>query len=327
LRFLAALGRARLAPVPAGAVTQPASVAQMEQSGARWPEAHFDAELMAALAAAAHTMLGFDMVRVPFDQTVEAGLLGADVDHGDATSNCSVRAHPLAIGDPLPVLPDFSSGRARTVAQAIRILKARVGGEAAVIGGIAGPFTLVCQLAGVSRVLMDALRRPDALQPYLDFAVEAGAAYAAAQVDAGADAICVEDMSASLDLTSPMIYRKLILGSQQRLIAAIKAPVILHICGSNTKILDLLGETGAAALSLEDRTDLAAAVKAGRCAVIGGIAPVEVLLQGTPADVRRSAEACLGAGVHVLAPGCGVPPLAPAENLREMVRSARQWHA
>jgi [methyl-Co(III) methanol-specific corrinoid protein]:coenzyme M methyltransferase len=146
------------------------------------------------------------------------------------------------------------------------------------------------------------------------------------QVEAGADVICVEDMSASLDLTSPAIYRKLILAAQQRLVAAIGAPVILHVCGSNTKILDLLAETGAA-LSLENRTDLAAAVSRGKCAVIGGVPPVEVLLQGSPDDVRRSALECLQAGVHILAPGCGVPPMTPDENLHALARTARDWNA
>ncbi len=315
-RVLAALRRERVSPLPVGAVTQSASVWQMETLGVRWPEAHLDPQRMAALAEGAHTLLGFDMVRVPFDQTVEAGLLGAEVDYGDQTSNCSLRSHPLKLGDSLPPFPDLGSGRARVVTDALRLLRARTG--AAVIGGLVGPFTLVCQLAGISTVLMAAVRQPDRLLPYLDFATQLGTAYARRQIDAGADAICVEDMSASLDLTSPRIYQSLILPAHQKLIAAIPAPVILHICGANTKILALLFQTGAAALSLEDRTDLAAAA-AGPCAIIGGINPghFTVSLDFTVF------EASLAAGVHMLAPGCGIEPATPVENLREMVRVAR----
>jgi MtaA/CmuA family methyltransferase len=145
------------------------------------------------------------------------------------------------------------------------------------------------------------------------------------QVDAGADVICVEDMSASLDLTSPAIYRTLILPAQERLICAIRAPVILHICGGNTKILDLMMCSGAAALSLEARTDLASAVQMGKCAVVGGVAPTEVLLAGGIEDVRSASLACLRAGVHILAPGCGIPVNTPTDNLKEMARVAREW--
>ena len=329
-RVLAALRRERVHPVPVGAVTQSASLAQMEALSIQWPEAHCGPAQMARLAAGARDLLGFDMVRVPFDQTIEAGLLGAEVDLGDGASNCSVRSHPLPFGRgscPPPAMPDLGSGRAKTVVEAIKILRRELDGDAAVIGGMVGPFTLACQLAGVAETVMSSLRRPESVRPMLDFAVELGIEYARRQVEAGADAISVEDMSASLDLTSPAIFRNLVLPAHQRLVAGIAAPVILHICGSNTRILDLLAETGAAALSLEARTDLARAVAGGRCAVVGGVDPVGVLLNGKSGDVRRASLECLEAGVHILAPGCGIAPGTPTENLLEMARVAREWKA
>jgi [methyl-Co(III) methanol-specific corrinoid protein]:coenzyme M methyltransferase len=279
---------------------------------------------MAGLADGARSLLGFETVRVPFDQTLEAELFGAGVALGDESSVGSVRSHPFNLDQPLPAIPDFSTGRARTVAQAIGILKRKAGDGAAVIGGLVGPFTLACQLAGLSEVVMTALRKPAAVRPWLDLAVEAGLEYARRQVAAGADAMCVEDMSASLDLTSPGIYRSLILPAHQRLVAAIPAPVILHICGSNTRILELLCETGADALSLESKTDLASAVSLRACAVLGGVDPVRTLLHGTLEDVRRACAQDLDAGVHILAPGCGLPPDVPTANLQEMVRVARE---
>jgi [methyl-Co(III) methanol-specific corrinoid protein]:coenzyme M methyltransferase len=297
----------------------------MAAAGAWWPEAHCDPAAMAALADAARSVLGFEMLRVPFDQTVEAELLGAAVARGDRVSNCSLRSQPFALTDPAPAVPGFDSGRARVVTEAIAILKQRAGEAAAVIGGIVGPFTLACQLAGLAEVLMAAARRPDAVRPWLDFAVEAGIAYARRQVAAGADAICVDDMGASLELTSPALHRDLIVPAQQRLIGGIGAPVILHICGSNTRILELLGQSGAAALSLESKTDLARAVALNAGAVIGGVDPVGALFGGTPAEARRASLESLRAGVHILAPGCGLPAGAPTANLREMVGAAREW--
>ena len=49
---------------------------QMEQVQAFWPEGHEKGETMARQALAAHTVLGFDAVRVPFCQTFEAEALG-----------------------------------------------------------------------------------------------------------------------------------------------------------------------------------------------------------------------------------------------------------
>ncbi len=313
-------------PVPVGAITQPATRVLMQASGGWWPRAHFEPELMACLAGAAHTVLDFDFVRVPFDQTIEAELLGCPLEHGGGASNCAVRSNPWSLDSAPPPMPDLHSGRSWVVSEALAILKREMREDAAVVGGLVGPFTLVSQLVGVSSLLMDALRRPDLLRPWLEFAVNFAAEYARLQIQAGADTICVEDMSASLDLTSPGIYRNLILPAQQALIAAIPAPVILHVCGDNTRIIGLLQQTGAAALSLEDRTDLKRAVE-GPCSIVGGIAPVEVLLNGNAEAVARASAACLEAGVRILAPGCGVAPETPTENLREMVRVAREWNA
>jgi [methyl-Co(III) methanol-specific corrinoid protein]:coenzyme M methyltransferase len=322
-RVLAALRRERLRPVPAGAVTQPATIDQMEACGAAWPEAHRDAAQMTALAETAHTLLDFDLVRVPFDQTIEAELLGATVDLGSRGRNCAVRRHPFTFGEPVPPLPDLDGGRAGVVLCALALLRQRT--EAAGVGGTVGPFTLVTQMFGAVPVLMAALRSPEALRPYLEFAVQFLSEYACLQFEAGADAICIEDMSASLDLTSPAIYGAIVLPAQQALIASIPGPVILHVCGGNTKILDLMQCSGAAALSLDARTDLSAAAAGNACAVVGGVPTVEALLNGSAEEVRRACAASLAAGVHVLAPACGIPPETPLENLREMVCAARSW--
>jgi [methyl-Co(III) methanol-specific corrinoid protein]:coenzyme M methyltransferase len=232
--------------------------------------------------------------------------------------------HPFRLDQPPPAVPDFAAGRARVVTDALGILKRKAGGEAALIGGLVGPFTLVCQLAGLTDVVMASLRKPEMARPWLEAAVDAGIAYARRQIEAGADAICIEDMSASLDLTSPAICRNLILPAHQRLIAGIDAPVILHICGGNTSVLEPLCESGAAALSLEAKTDLARAVAIGKCAVAGGVDPVKVLLNGTAEEVRRACEQDLDAGVHILSPGCGLPPGVSTVNLQEMVRAAHE---
>lgn len=324
-RVQAALRGERVRPVPVGAVTQTATVSQMEELGIRWPEAHRDAGMLAGLAAGARTILGFDLVRVPFDQTVEVELLGGEVDFGDLASNCTLRRHPLEFGDPPPPLTDVDRGRARAVLEAIRLLRGRLGTEAAVVGGLVGPFTLACQLVGTTSLLMETILHPDLVQPYLDFAVEIGSRYAALQVEAGAHALCLEDMSASLELTSPCVYEKFILEAERRLIAAIEVPVILHICGGNTRILPFLARTGAAALSLDSKTDLGQAVAAHPGAVIGGVPAAAVLLEGTIDEVRQSSIECLAQGVHVLAPGCGIPPETPTQNLLEMARVAREW--
>ncbi len=325
-RVLEALRGEVVRPRPVGALTQGATVELMEATGERWPEAHAGARAMAALAAGAREVFGFDLVRVPFDQTIEAELFGCPVAPGTVDEICAVRGTVSSPGGPVPRVPR-PTGRAEAVAGAISILRARFGDEAVVLGGLVGPFTLTGHLLGITPLLTTSLTDPGALAPFLEAAVSFGTEYAARQVRAGADAVVVEEMAASLDLTSPRIFGGVVLPALRKLIAAIDAPVVLHICGNNTRILPLLVESGARALSLDARTDLAAAVKAGagRCAVAGGVPPIEALLSPDPGAALAASRESLGAGVHLLAPGCGIPPRAPTANLKAMVRAVREW--
>ena len=62
--------------MPAICVTQTGTVDQMEAIDVFWPEANYDAEKLAALAEAGHTVVGFEAIRVPFDITAEAEFFG-----------------------------------------------------------------------------------------------------------------------------------------------------------------------------------------------------------------------------------------------------------
>jgi len=320
-RVLAALRGESVSRIPVGAVTQSATIEQMDATGAAWPEAHGDPEKMADLAGAARTLCGFDLVRVPFDQTVEAERFGCAVRAGGRDHTPSVMGPPPGSRDGPPSLPDPGGGRAAAVARATRILKDRFEECAAVAGGVVGPFTLAAYLVGLRDILIKCLTEPEVVRPYLDRALEFAIAYASRLVEAGADIIVVEDMGASLDITSPPIFRTLAAPYQRRLIEAIPVPVILHICGNNTLILADIADVGAAGVSLDARTDLekARAAFAGRSILVGAVPPAEVLLEGTPEQVIEVALEHIRKGVQFLAPGCGIPPATRTANLRALV--------
>ncbi|MBN1421039.1 MAG: MtaA/CmuA family methyltransferase [Planctomycetes bacterium] len=320
-RVLAALRGESPERIPVGAVTQSATLEQMEVTGAAWPEAHADPGKMADLASGARTLCGFDIVRVPFDQTVEAERFGCAVRSGGRDATPSVMGPPPEAREGPPPLPDPRGGRAGVVAEAVRILKDRFGVSAAVAGGVVGPFTLAAYLVGLRDILVKCLMEPDVVRPYLDRALEFAVAYASELAAAGADLIVIEDMGASLDVTSPPIFRSLAAPYQRRLVEAIPVPVILHICGNNTPILPDLAAVGAAGVSLDAPTDLgkARAAFAGRSILVGAVPPAEVLLEGTPEEVIEVARDHLRKGVQFLAPGCGIPPATPTANLRALV--------
>jgi [methyl-Co(III) methanol-specific corrinoid protein]:coenzyme M methyltransferase len=300
----------------------------MEKVKAFWPDGHEKAEAMAKQALAAYTVLGFDAVRVPFCQTFEAEALGCRVKSGGAEGIPGIEHPPPYKFDDTPILPDdfLSRGRIPELLKAVQILKKEVGNEAIVVGGIIGPFTIAGSLLDTVPLLKATFKAPDKIRPFLDVAAKAGSALAKALVDAGADMISCEDMTASPELIAPKTYRDLELEYQTRVFDSISVPKILHICGNVDSIVEWMGRTGAAVLSLEPKADPELARK--KCGpdiiLMGGVDTATTLFMKDAQTVRAGCEESVEKGIQILAPGCAVAPGTPLENLLAMVEVARR---
>jgi [methyl-Co(III) methanol-specific corrinoid protein]:coenzyme M methyltransferase len=322
-------GSSRPDRVPCFGVDSTATYEQMEELNASWPEALSDATLMAKLALGAHTILGFDAVRVPFCQTTEAEALGGALKGVRADNVPSVRPHPTyKVGDPFPIPDDFlSRGRIPATIEAVRILKKEMGDQVAVIGGVIGPFSLAAAVIKITTALKESWIRPDNLRPVLETSTEVAAQLAAEFVAAGADIICVEDMLATTDMVSPKTFCDLLLSYEQELFHTISVPSVLHICGDVVPIAECIANTGATALSFEPKSDTATLrQKLGPDVVlISGADAATTLFTGTPEEVEAACRASLEAGIDVVAPGCAVAPGTSTENLRAMATAAQNF--
>ena len=308
-----------------------ATYEQMDKAKAFWPEAHEKGETMARLALAAHNVIGFDAVRVPFCQTFEAVALGCRYKLGRGVDG---REGIPGIEEPPPYdledRPNFpedflARGRIPELLKAVRILKKEVGDEVAVVAGIIGPLTITGALVGIVPMLKATFKRPEKLRPFLDVAEQAGTALASALIDEGADIIVCEDMNASPDVIAPHTYQEIELAYQQKQFAAIRVPKILHICGNVDPIVKWMAQTGADILSVDPKLNTRHAwEKCGQNIILmGGIDTARTLFMETPEIVRKHCVAAVADGIQILAPGCTVPPETPSENLLAMVDAAK----
>jgi [methyl-Co(III) methanol-specific corrinoid protein]:coenzyme M methyltransferase len=305
---------------------------QMEKVRAFWPEGHEKGEVMAKQALAAYTVLGFDAVRVPFSQTFEAEALGCKIKPGLAADGIEGipgidHPPPYKLDDPINFPDDFlSRGKIPELLKAVRILKNELGDAVPVVGGIIGPFTIAAALLDMVPLLKASLKTPEKMRPFLEVAEMAGTSLALALIDAGADIICCEDMTASPMMVSPHTYRDYELVYQQRQFAAIPVPKILHICGNVDKIVAWMGQTGADVLSLEPKAS--AKLAREKCdpdiILMGGVDTAETLFLKDADTVIQECERTIADGIQILAPGCTVAPETPMENLLAMVEVAKR---
>jgi [methyl-Co(III) methanol-specific corrinoid protein]:coenzyme M methyltransferase len=302
----------------------------MEKVGAFWPEGHDKAEAMAKQALAAYTVLGFDAVRLPFCQTFEAVALGCIRKPGkvrELEGFPGIEHPPPYKLDDTPEFPDdfLSRGYIPELIKAVEILKKEVGDEVPIVAGIIGPFTIAGSLLDSVPILKATFKTPDRLPPFLELGEKAGTTLAKALVEAGADIISCEDMTASPELIAPKTYREFEMEYQRRQFEAIPVPTILHICGNVDPIVEWMGQTGADILSLEPKASARLArQKCGSDIILmGGVDTATTLFMKDPETVREGCEETIEDGIQILAPGCAVAPGTPMENLLAMVDVAK----
>lgn len=307
-------------------VTEPG----LQELGLRFAEIHTDAAKMAAAAASSYRLFGFKSAVVPTDICVEAGALGAQVDfRADSPwpEYPTVR-EPLAasLAELDLTIPDGLARRERiaTVIDAIRLLKAGVGGEIVVGACVPGPITLAMYLVDRDALLTEIMKAPDELASGLDALAELLAEVARTYRAAGADFITIHEMGGSPGILGPDLFRRVVQPPLKRLIGAVPGPRVLSACGRTNRGMKLLVECGAEALSVDQNNDLARSRETlgGEPLLFGNLDPVATLANGDEAAVRAAVDRAIDEGVDAVWPGCDLWPRVPAANMQAMVSEA-----
>lgn len=226
----------------------------------------------------------------------------------------------------------------QTIWEATERVAEAVGEEYAVTMTAWGPFTLAGQLYGVEKLMKAAYKAPQEVDKVIDFAARMILRVYEPLVDKGIiEMVSLADPTASGDLVSRKHFERFALKPLQMVTSCLRAKgvrTLLHICGNTTDKLDLLVETGADCVSIDQKVDLAKAkevfTEKKRC-LAGNIHPVHVLNEGTPDKVREECKKVLEVGApgggFVLMPGCDIPPTVPLENIQAFMESAKGWRS
>jgi [methyl-Co(III) methylamine-specific corrinoid protein]:coenzyme M methyltransferase len=317
--------------VPCASPLQTGTVELMERSGCYWPEAIRDPTKMYCLSRAAHDFAGLEAVRVPFDVTAEANVLGAMTGRNGVDRQPSITVTALTDRnelDRLEVVEPSSGNATKAVLSAVNLLSTRME-EVPVICGIVAPFMLACQILSIELTLMNIVKDSSFVGILVRKAEQFDQMYVAAAIDAGADVITLIDATATGNILSKEQYEEYALPYEAGLTLGARsggARSVLHICGETGNLLGSIKTCGANGLSVDQCMDLVTVKKAldGKMALVGNVSPTGSLLFGTTGQVEDESFACLGACVDVLAPGCGLAPRTRTENIKAMVGAVKR---
>lgn len=331
-RLLAALEGKPVDKVPVCSVTQTGIVELMDEVGAAWPEAHTNPELMAKLAIANYELSGLEAVRLPYCLTVLVEAMGCQINMGTKNRQPSVIEHPYPKSLDGAAIPAdlLQKGRIPVVLEAIKIVREKVGPDVPIIGGMEGPITVASDLISVKSFMKWSIKKTDLFEQALDLATEAAIAYANAMVEAGADVIAIADPVASPDLMSPDTFKQFLQSRLQKFSSSVNSVTVLHICGKVNAILSDMADCGFEGLSVEEKIGNAIEGKkiiGDRARLVGNVSSPFTLLPGPIDKIKAEAKVALEGGIDVLAPGCGIAPMTPLENIKAMVAARDEYYS
>lgn len=329
-RFLNSLKGKAVDKVPVLSVTQTGTVELMHESGAFWPEAHFKAEKMVALALAGHKIAGLEAVRYPFCLTVLSEAMGCKVKEGKEDIQPSPGISPFAETPEKMELPSDISERGRIpmIAEVTSVLRKEAGENVPLIAGMEGPASLSSRLLGTYNFLTWTLRKPKILKECLKVTGAVCSEYAEILFEAGADAVCIVDGIAGPDMLDPKDFNAFARPEYEKFCRG-KGIKLVHICGNSIPILKSLSECGFEGISIEEKvSDLQAAKKivGKNTNLIGNLSSSGVILKGKSEEIKAEAWKCLEGGIDVLAPGCGIAPKTPTQNIKALVNARDEYY-
>src|SRR6185436_13113684 len=268
----------------------------LEREGIALHEANHNENKMAKAAASTFRLTGMPSAALPLDLCAPAEALGAVLNfYEGGTNQFPQPAKPLFASTKYLNTAYFQSadfvhkGRLPLIFDAIRLLKADIGNEVVISGTLPGPYTLLLYLVEAGGLFAEMKRAPkavlEALLHFSDFLAQIGNAYRSA----GADFITIHDMGGSPGFIGPAKYEQFVYPAEKHLIEQLSKPRVLSVCGNTNKSMELLAQTGADAISVEQTNDLAASRKIPTDTLLfGNIDPVATLWQGDEAHIREA---------------------------------------
>ncbi|MFZ5650465.1 MAG: uroporphyrinogen decarboxylase family protein [Bacillota bacterium] len=310
--------------------------ASLVEYGYKFPHVNKDPEKMAKTAAFTYKSTGYECGVVPYDMCIDAEALGCIMNNYEDVNQLLYPTIKEKIihsqEDMLKVkIPDkvWEKGRYPVVIEALRLLKADIGDEVAIGSWMLGPFTLAGQLMDLNDLFKLVFKKPDLVNGLLETLTELVITMSLKFREAGADYICIREMGATTDVLSPRNFKQCIDPHLQSIFANIGSPNVLHICGSSNIIMKNMLASGADAISVETKNDLAKSREdiGYDPLLLGHIDAYGVLVLGTPEVVEQATMKSIEGSVDAVWPGCDIWPEAPVANVKAMVDTVKKYGA
>jgi len=269
-----------------------------------------------------------------FYAPIEVEAWGSEVifyDNGPPNSGAPIISRPEDIHGLVP--PEIiGTPCLAKVLETIRLLKDKVGDEVPIIGVVMSPYSLPVMQIGFSKYIELMYEQPDLFERLMQVNEKFCIDWANAQLAVGATAICYFDPVASATVSTREMYRKTGFQVAKRTLGRINGPTATHMAsGLCQSVLDLIAQTGTAAIAtsvMEDLADVKEACR-GKLTVLGNLNGI-TMRRWTPVEAESIVKEALAragsGGGFILADNHGeIPWQVPEDVLLAISEAVHKW--
>ncbi len=195
---------------------------------------------------------------------------------------------------------------------------------------IVGPTTLSGELAGIEYMLKASIKDKKFFKAIIDFTTKIIKEFCIAAIENGADVVQISEPVMSI--IRPSIYRENVFEKLKEIIYEINTRAVssLHVCGDTRKYMDMMIESGAEILSLDQIMDMEWVINyvPKDIFVAGNLDPVEVMENGSYASVYSETKCLLkkmkGHENYMMSFGCDCPLNTPIDNMLAVIDAVNE---
>ncbi len=328
LRVLNHQGVDRPPVICTGGMMNAAIVEVMNRTGNVLPAAHHEGELMAALAGDIHQETGFENIGIPFCMTVEAEVLGSEINYGTLACEPKIQREYFSSAAQVEYkrIPDMlKSGRISEVIQAGWRMAAQHP-ETPVIGNLTGPISTAASIIDPVTFLKELRKEKENSHRVLEYVSDLLIAFAGELIEHGVTVISIGDPTATGEILGPKMFEEFAVRYLNRVIDGIHgfgAPVIVHICGKLQSVKQFLPQLHSDAISTDALVNLKLLKDEFPGLVTMGNVSTFMLERGETEKVARHTQGLIRDGVNIISPACGLSTSSSLETIRSMTDSVK----
>jgi len=312
-----------------GGMMNAAIVDVMNKTGNLLPEGHHDSRIMAQLAVDVHENTGFENFGIPFCMTVEAEVLGSEINYGTLACEPKIQKELYTCAADV-VFKELGAmeknKRVNSIIKATYSLSKKYS-DVPVIGSLTGPISTSASLIDPISFLKELRKNPSNAHSVIDYVSNHIIELAKLMIENGANVISIADPTATGEILGPKMFNEYAVRYLNKIINAIHAmntPVIVHICGKMSAVQKYVPDIKSDAISTDSSISLKMLKDEYPGLITMGNVSTYLLEFGDEEKISSQTAKLVNEGINIISPACGLSTSTPLKNIEAMTKIVRE---